>query len=77
MAGDPALVPLLLGLGVDELSAAPPLLPAVKYLIRQLKMGEARALADWALGCESGSEILARCEAVARTAAPSLFKSRL
>ena len=27
MAGDPVLTPLLLGLGVDELSAAPPLVP--------------------------------------------------
>ena len=27
MAGDPVLAPLLLGLGVDELSAAPPLVP--------------------------------------------------
>src|SRR5213076_1835535 len=32
MAGDPKLTPLLIGLGVDELSAAPPSVPQVKYL---------------------------------------------
>ena len=34
MAGDPVLVPLLLGLGVDELSVAPPTVPQIKFLIR-------------------------------------------
>src|SRR5205807_8410716 len=53
MAGDPVLAPLLLGLGVDELSAAPPLVPAVKFLIRRLKMSEAKELAEFALDCEA------------------------
>lgn len=77
MAGDPVLVPLLLGLGVDELSCAPPLVPAVKHLVRRLKLAETQELATFALSCESSSEILARCEAFARQAAPSLFESRL
>ncbi len=74
MAGDPVLVPLLLGLGVDELSAAPATVPHVKYLIRRLKMPEARDLAEFALRCESGAEILARTTALAREIAPSLFE---
>ena len=73
MAGDPVMVPLLLGLGVDELSAAPSLVPQIKFLIRRLKMEEARALAEFALSCESGAEILARAQALARAIAPSLF----
>jgi phosphotransferase system enzyme I (PtsI) len=77
MAGDPALVPLLLGLGVDELSAAPPLVPAIKFLIRRLKFSEAQELARWAMCCEVSTEILARCEALSRQAAPGLFESRL
>ena len=76
MAGDPVLTPLLLGLGVDELSAAPPLVPSVKFLVRRLKMGEARELAKFALNCESGAEILARCQSLAREIAPSLFENR-
>lgn len=76
MAGDPTLVPLLLGLGVDELSAAPPLVAPAKFLIRRLKLSEARDLADFALNCESGTEILARCQALARQVAPSLFEGQ-
>jgi phosphotransferase system enzyme I (PtsI) len=74
IAGDPALAPLLIGLGVDELSAAPPVVPQVKYIIRRLKLSEAQALAEFALQCESPSEIYARCQALARQTAPSLFE---
>ena len=73
MAGDPALTPLLLGLGMDELSVAPSLVPQVKFLVRQLKVSDATALAEFALNCESGREILERSQALARTAAPGLF----
>jgi phosphotransferase system enzyme I (PtsI) len=73
MAGDPVLVPLLLGLGVDELSAAPPTVPQIKFLIRRLKISEARELAAFALQCESSAEILRRCQALAHQSAPELF----
>ena len=76
MAGDPVLTPLLLGLGVDELSATPSLVPPVKFIIRRLKMQEATELAEFALNCESSSEILARCQALARNIAPSLFENK-
>ena len=76
MAGDPEMVPLLLGLGVDKLSVAASLLPAVKFLIRRLKMPEARELAEFALQCESGAEIAARCHTLAREIAPSLFENQ-
>jgi hypothetical protein len=46
-------------------------------MIRRLKLSECNALAEFALGCESASEILARCQAVAREAAPSLFENKL
>ena len=73
MAGDPVYVPLLLGLGVDELSAAPPSLPQVKYLVRRLKLSEAKELADFALTCESGSEILQHARVLVARVAPGLF----
>jgi len=76
MASDPVLVPLLLGLGVDELSVAVPLLPPVKFIIRRLKLAEAKALADFALKCESAAEILARCQELACNIAPSLFEAK-
>jgi phosphotransferase system enzyme I (PtsI) len=76
IAGDPVLAPLLIGLGVDELSAAPGVLDEVKYIIRRIKLDEARQLAEFALASESPSEIIARCEAFARQTAPSLFENK-
>jgi phosphotransferase system enzyme I (PtsI) len=76
MAGDPVLTPLLLGLGIDELSVAPPIVPQIKFMIRRLKLSEAQALAEFALNSESGSEILVRCQDLARQAAPSLFENK-
>ena len=76
IAGDPVLAPLLVGLGVDELSAAPSAIDAVKYIIRRVKNEEARALANFALQCESPSEISARCQEFAYQTAPSLFENK-
>ncbi|HWW02235.1 MAG TPA: phosphoenolpyruvate--protein phosphotransferase [Candidatus Acidoferrum sp.] len=76
MASDPVLAPLLLGLGVDELSVAPPLVSPVKFLVRRLKMSEAKEVADFALQCESTSEILSRSQDLARQIAPSLFEDK-
>jgi phosphotransferase system enzyme I (PtsI) len=45
MAGDPVMVPLLLGLGADELSMAPACLPTVKYLVQNMKASDAEKLA--------------------------------
>jgi phosphotransferase system enzyme I (PtsI) len=76
IAGDPVLAPLLIGLGVDELSAAPSAIDSVKYIIRRLKNEEVRQLADFALQCESPTEIFARCQAFAYQTAPSLFENK-
>jgi phosphotransferase system enzyme I (PtsI) len=63
MAGDPVFAPLLLGLGVDELSMAPSLLAAVKYMVRAMKMSDARQLAVDALAKSDPKEIYAMAEA--------------
>ena len=76
MAGEPIMTALLIGLGVDELSASPPLVPQIKYMVRRLKLTEAQALAEFALNCESGAEILAKCQELAWQSAPSLFESK-
>lgn len=75
MAGEPPLVPLLIGLGVNELSVTSSMVPSVKFLIRRLKISEAKELADFALQCESGAEILQRCQTLARRVAPGLFET--
>jgi phosphoenolpyruvate-protein kinase (PTS system EI component) len=73
MAGDPATIPLLVGLGVDELSATPASLPAAKFLLRRLKFTEAKTLSEAAFTCPGAEEISARSLAVARSVAPELF----
>jgi phosphotransferase system enzyme I (PtsI) len=61
MASDVALVPLLLGLGMDELSVAATLVPRVKRAVQSLTIGESRELLDQALKLQTASEVLARC----------------
>lgn len=73
MAGDPVMVPLLLGLGVDELSAAPASVPRIKHLVRRCRISEARELAEWSLEQSSGGPVLARAQELARRLAPGLF----
>lgn len=67
MAGDPVYVPLLLGLGVDELSMTPVLLPAVKYLVRAIKLSEAKKLAREALEMDDPKKIHAKFDAFYRS----------
>ena len=76
IAGDPILTALLVGLGVDELSTAPAVLDEVKYIIRRVKLEEARLLAEFALKCDSPSQILMRCAELALQTAPSLFENK-
>ena len=59
IAGDPQAVPLLVGLGIDELSVAAPVIPAVKAQIRRLRLEECRALARKALDCATAAEVRA------------------
>jgi phosphotransferase system enzyme I (PtsI) len=61
MAGDVALIPLLLGLGMDELSASATLVPRVKRAVQSLAIPECRELVEDALNLDTASEILARC----------------
>src|SRR6267143_497918 len=61
MAGDIALVPLLLGLGVDELSTAAILVPRVKRAVQSLTIPECRELVEETFKLDTASEILARC----------------
>jgi phosphotransferase system enzyme I (PtsI) len=61
MAGDVALVPLLLGLGMDELSAGATLVPRIKRAVQSLTIPECRELVAETLKLDTASEILARC----------------
>lgn len=63
MAGDALYAPLLLGLGVDELSMTPTLLPSVRYLVRAMKMADAQQLAAEALKQTDAKKTYALVEA--------------
>ncbi|HEX2235165.1 MAG TPA: phosphoenolpyruvate--protein phosphotransferase, partial [Actinomycetota bacterium] len=58
-AGDPAGAALFVGLGVTELSVAPPAIAAVKERVRALDDDAARALARAALECEDAAAVRA------------------
>ena len=57
LAGNPHAVPLLLGLGVTELSVSPPNLPLVKQVIRQCEMQRCHQLALAAKRCPNVEEV--------------------
>src|SRR6266702_4140668 len=61
MAGDIPLAPLLLGLGMEELSTAAILVPRVKRAVQSLSIPECRKLVEETFKLNTASEILARC----------------
>ena len=61
IAGDPQAVPLLIGMGVDELSVSVPVIPSIKAQIRRLQFSDCQALAQQALTLESAAQVRALC----------------
>jgi phosphocarrier protein FPr len=59
IGSDPCAVPILIGLGVDELSVSLPAIPAVKAQIRALRMDACRELAERALAADSAEDVRA------------------
>ncbi|MDH5316053.1 MAG: phosphoenolpyruvate--protein phosphotransferase [Gemmatimonadota bacterium] len=57
MASEPLLAVLLLGLGCESLSVAPPTLLLLKWLIRRIPMEASRAAAREALGAATATEV--------------------
>jgi phosphocarrier protein FPr len=59
LAGDLQAVPVLVGLGIDELSVSVPIVPAVKARVRSLKLSECAETAREALDAADGAEVRA------------------
>ena len=72
MAGNPVLAPLLMGLGADELSCSPNLVPMVKGVLRAVHYHQAERLAAEALASSSGAEILDLCLKLTKEMAPEI-----
>ncbi len=73
LAGDIEFTPMLVGLGIDELSASAALVPRVKKAIRSLDLPACRELVEHALSGERAAEIYARTTGLARTRYGDLF----
>ena len=59
LASDPLAVPILLGLGVTELSTAPVMVPTIKALVSDVTLAACRDHAAAALACTSAAEVRA------------------
>jgi len=59
LAGDPEAVPVLVGLGIHELSVSVPAIASIKARVRGLSLAECRQTADEALNARDGSEVRA------------------
>jgi phosphocarrier protein FPr len=57
VAGDPQAVPILIGLGITELSVSVPVIPAVKAQVRALGLAHCRDLAQQALNLDSAAQV--------------------
>ncbi|HUK81211.1 MAG TPA: phosphoenolpyruvate--protein phosphotransferase [Verrucomicrobiae bacterium] len=72
IAGEPLYVPLLVGMGVDELSIAAASLPRVKEVIRRMKLSEAQELAAATLHATRSREVLAMLNALIQRIDPDI-----
>lgn len=57
MAGDPLAVPLLVGLGLDELSMAAGAIPQTKYILSKVDLATCQALAVSVADCKTPQEV--------------------
>lgn len=59
VASDPQAVPLLIGLGVKELSVSVPTIPSIKAQVRELTLADCQTLAAQAIACNTAAEVRA------------------
>jgi len=70
MGADPRVLPMLVGLGIREISMRPAAIPLAKQALRALRVDAARALALRALGCATTREVERQLEAFFAHARP-------
>ncbi len=72
MAGDPLATAFLVGLGVDELSVIPPVLPEIKKIIRSIKVKDAKRVADKVCSLHTEAEIRAFLSSMIKNKVPEI-----
>lgn len=73
-AASPEFAPLLIGLGVNQLSISPPSVPMIKDVIRNLHYSDCRRLAEKALKLQSADEISAECRTLLEKTSPEILE---
>jgi phosphotransferase system enzyme I (PtsI) len=73
MAGEILLTPLLIGLGVDELSTGAALVPRVKRAVQTLDMAVCQKLVEEVTKLDSAEQILEKCQDIAKSHYPELL----
>jgi phosphotransferase system enzyme I (PtsI) len=58
MSGDPIFTPVLLGMGMDEISTSPVMVPEIKKIVRSITYTEAQEIAKYVLTLKSGQDVV-------------------
>lgn len=74
LAGDPLMTPLLIGLGLNELSVNPASLPMIKDAILHMSYSESRDITEAALFSESFVDVQDMSRALAKKVAPEILE---
>lgn len=72
MAGDPLATVFLVGIGIDELSVIPPVLPEIKKIIRSIKLKDAKRVADKVCTLHTEAEIRAFLSSIIKNKVPEI-----
>jgi len=72
MAGDPLATVLLVGMGLDEFSVVPPVLPEIKKIIRSIKAKDARRVAEKVLGMHHEADIREYLSTIIKNKVPEI-----
>ncbi len=72
MAGDPLCLPILLGMGVHELSMNPRAVPLIKKIIQSISLEDIRAGFETLLALPTAREVRERVQAKMRSVVPEL-----
>ena len=72
MGGHPLAAPLLLGMGINELSVVPAVLPEIKKIIRTLRFSDMQNVARIVLTLSTGEEVRAYLRKVIKKACPDI-----
>jgi phosphotransferase system enzyme I (PtsI) len=75
MAGDPLATILLVGLGLDEFSVVPTVLPEIKQIIRSVRFTDAKSVAEHALTLQTEEEIIQYLQEVTRSKVPEVLRT--